>query len=863
MVESEVFERLPKHTTPVNYKLKLQPNLKDFTFSGQVAVILNVNEETSQIKMNSADLVISEAVLVHSTQGDVSVKECKYNVKEETYIIDFQQPLKPGSANLSMKFTGELNDKMKGFYRSKYVVDGVEKYNAVTQFESTDARRCFPCWDEPALKATYDVTLVVPKDLVALSNMSSTSERATDGGLKTIEYATTPIMSTYLLAFVVGEFDFVEGVSNHGVNIKVYSPPGKSQRGNHALNVGIKALDFFTEYFDIPYPLDKLDLIAIADFASGAMENWGLVTYREPALLIDEESSSESQKQYVAIVVSHELAHQWFGNLVTMEWWTHLWLNEGFASFMEYMATDSVHPHYKVWQQFVNDDLIVALDLDSLDNSHPIEIPVGHPEEVDEIFDIISYQKGSSIIRMLFHWIGPKAFQTGLRSYLKEFSYKNTQTEDLWRAFEASSGQPVEKVMSTWTQQMGFPVLNVSMTSQTENSVTLQITQEKYNQSESDKTNYLWMVPISVSTCNGKTHQNFLLDSKTNTITVNGVDKNGWVKLNPGFTGFYRVNYSDDMMQLLMKAVKNNELDCLDRLNIVNDAYAMASSGVTSFVDYLKVVSSYANEQEYPVWKEISSKLTQVKYFLWNDDVASDLLVKFKNNLFENIADRLGIESSPNESHFDKLLRSVALANCNTESVEKKCVDKFNAFYNDGKPLSPDIRSVVYSKYVGQGGQLAFETMKKMNKSADTQEEENRIHGSMGAIKEMKVFLQALDYMMGDEVRDCDRIFMLRPMACVSRQGRDECWKFVQNKWDVLYNKFKNNYMLGRLIKYATENFATEEMLKNVQEFLKDRITKNSDRAYKQSIEKIQQKIKYWDVHGEKVKSYLVENFSG
>lgn len=340
-----------------------------------------------------------------------------------------------------IEYDGEINDKMKGLYRSKYLgPEGDERYAAVTQFEATDARRCFPCWDEPAIKATFDITVTVPQDRIALSNMPVESEND-EGNSRIVQFRTTPIMSTYLVAIVVGEFDYVENTSKDGVLVRVYTPVGKKDQGLFALEVATEVLPYYKDYFNIAYPLPKIDLIAIADFSAGAMENWGLVTYRETCLLVDPKNTSANTKQWVALVVGHELAHQWFGNLVTMEWWTHLWLNEGYATFVEYLCVNRLFPEYDIWTQFVVETYIRflfrilskynfeddfqfiffkfrALELDCLKNSHPIEVPVGHPSEIDEIFDDISYSKGASVIRMLHRYIGDDDFRKGMNIYL-------------------------------------------------------------------------------------------------------------------------------------------------------------------------------------------------------------------------------------------------------------------------------------------------------------------------------------------------------------------------------------------------------------------------------------------------------------
>lgn len=359
------------------------------------------------------DLEINNVYLLTNGGKKLYSKSISYSTEKELSFLEFDD-ISPQNASLYLEFKGELNDKMKGFYRSKYFKpDGTEQFAAVTQFEATDARRCFPCWDEPALKATFDITLKVPKNLIALSNMPIKDQKTLDNDLEEISFKKTPKMSTYLVAVVVGEFDYVEDVTRDGVIVRVYTPLGKKEQGRFALKVATKVLPYYNDYFKISYPLPKMDLIAIADFSAGAMENWGLVTYRETFVLVDPDNTSLIRKQSIALTVGHEIAHQWFGNLVTMEWWTYLWLNEGYASFVEFLCVNHIFPEYDIWTQFVTDMHTRALELDTLQNSHPIEVEVHHPAEIDEIFDEISYNKGASVIRMLHNYLGDEIFRKG------------------------------------------------------------------------------------------------------------------------------------------------------------------------------------------------------------------------------------------------------------------------------------------------------------------------------------------------------------------------------------------------------------------------------------------------------------------
>uniref|UniRef100_A0A286XC07 Puromycin-sensitive aminopeptidase n=1 Tax=Cavia porcellus TaxID=10141 RepID=A0A286XC07_CAVPO len=549
-----------------NYSLCLKPELLDFTFEGKLEAAAQVRQATNQIVMNCADIDIITASYAPEGDEEIQATGFNYQNEDEKVTLSFPSTLQTGTGTLKIDFVGELNDKMKGFYRSKYTTpSGEVRYAAVTQFEATDARRAFPCWDEPAIKATFDISLVVPKDRVALSNMNVIDRKPypDDENLVEVKFARTPVMSTYLVAFVVGEYDFVETRSKDGVCVRVYTPVGKAEQGKFALEVAAKTLPFYKDYFSVPYPLPKIDLIAIADFAAGAMENWGLVTYRET---------------WVALVVGHELAHQWFGNLVTMEWWTHLWLNEGFASWIEYLCVDHCFPEYDIWTQFVSADYTRAQELDALDNSHPIEVSVGHPSEVDEIFDAISYSKGASVIRMLHDYIGDKDFKKGMNMYLTKFQQKNAATEDLWESLENASGKPIAAVMSTWTKQMGFPLIYVEA-EQVEDDRLLRLSQRKFCASGP----YVgedcpqWMVPITISTSEDPSQAKLkiLMDKPEMSVLLKNVKPDQWVKLNLGTVGFYRTQYSSAMLESLLPGIRDLSLPPVDRLGLQNDLFSL------------------------------------------------------------------------------------------------------------------------------------------------------------------------------------------------------------------------------------------------------------------------------------------------
>lgn len=738
------------------------------------------------------------------------------NGEEETVKFEFDSKLPKGKGKIGMTFIGQLNDKLKGFYRNKYFTQsGEERYGAVTQFESTDARRAFPCWDEPAVKATFEVQMTVPKNLVCLSNMPEKSCQIGDVD-KVIQFEKTPVMSTYLLAFIVGEYDKIEAKDDDGVLVRVFTPVGKSEQGKYALNVAVKTLPFYKKYFNIAYPLPKIDLIAIDDFAAGAMENWGLVTYRETALLIDPVNSSSATKQWVALVVGHELAHQWFGNLVTMEWWTDLWLNEGFASWIEYLCVDHCFPDFDIWTQFASNDFAKALDLDALKSSHPIQVDVGHPAEVDEIFDAISYCKGASVIRMLHDYIGDEHFRTGLYNYLTKHKYENTVTADLWQALGEASGKPVDEIMSTYTKQMGFPIISVDE-KRDGNKRTLHLKQSKFT-ADGSTDDSKWLVPISIgSRSSSEPIHRLVLDKKETVITLDNVSPDDWIKLNMGHVGFYRVQYSESMLNALLPSIENMSLSARDRLGLQNDAFALARAGTISSVDALKIASAYRNETNYTVWNDLTSNLASISVLLQYTDFY-DLMKAFNRKLYGPIGKSLGWDPKEGEGHLTSMLRSLVigrLGRAGDENVIAEAKRRFKLHCSSENKLPADLRSSVYTTVLTDASSELMDKMMTLFRSADMQEEKDRIMRSLGAVTKPDLIERVLNFSISKEVRSQDTVFVIRGTGG-SVAGRECAWKFIQNNWQVLYDKYEGGFLLNHLARIP-ENFADDKKVEEVK----------------------------------------------
>src|SRR3989339_376856 len=807
--------RLPAHVRPERYKIMLKPDLENFIFEGEETIYLNLEKHAREIILHAVELEI-----------ECDGAKIAYDKKQETVKLIFAKPIHAGKLELKLKFKGILNDKMRGFYRSKYG----DRHLAVTQFESTDARRAFPCFDEPSQKAIFDVTLIVPGHTTAISNTIESSVREHESGYKVVEFEPTPKMSTYLLAFIVGEFEYLEKG-----RVRVFTTPGKKEQAGFALDVAGKVLDFYEDYFDIKYPLNTLDMIAIPDFQSGAMENWGAVTYRESALLVDVEHSSASSKQWTALVIAHELAHQWFGNLVTMEWWTHLWLNEGFASWIEYLAVDHIFPKWDIWTQFVRMDLSRALQLDALVNTHPIEIEVSHPSEIREIFDAVSYSKGASIIRMLADFLGERDFRDGLRHYLKKHQYANAATDDLWRAFEEVSGKPVKNMMKHWTGKPGYPVLRVS-----DKDKSFEIHQHRFFSSalsrKNNKDKTMWPLPLTFifegakkpvtrffKTCS------FVLDKK----------KGGWVKFNAGAVGMFRIDYSQFLLEKLKAPIEEKELSARDRFSIQNDAFALAESGELATSAALNLALSYRLEDNFSIWADLAENLGKINELLEGTRL-EEPFKKFAKEIFTVLMARLGWDKKKKESHSDSLLRGIAISQSGRYG-DDKVISKARELFSEhikGRHIHPDIRGAIYYVVALNSGKKEYVDFLKLFRKASLHEEKNRLSRALGFFWDEKSIEKTLRFLLSDEVRLQDKPSIFGVLWS-SPLGREMSWKFFRRNWFFfLKNYGEGSDILHRVIS-PIGTFTSVKRAQEIKAFFNTHKFSSAERTIEQAIERV------------------------
>ncbi len=861
--------RLESHIKPTRYQIALKPDLEAFVFEGEETISLVLDKNIKKITLHSKDIEIVSAEVMHGRELMFALK-ISYDDKAETATFVFPKVIKSGKAKLKLVFRGILNDRMHGFYRSRYEIDGKEYHMATTQFEATDARRAFPCFDEPSSKAIFEVKLIVPTHKTALSNTILTIVREHSAGYKIVEFAPTPKMSTYLVAFIVGDLEYIEKKTKEGVLVRVFTTPGKKHQAEFALDCAVKSLSFFSKYFDIPYPLPVLDMIAIPDFASGAMENWGMITYRESALLVDTDHSSSANKQWVAMVIAHELSHQWFGNLVTMEWWTHLWLNEGFASYIEYLAVDHMFPDWDIWTEFVSSDLGSALNLDALKHTHPIEVEVHHPDEISEIFDAVSYAKGASVIRMLADYIGEKDFRDGLRFYLKKHSYKNTSTIHLWEAFEKISKKPVAKMMDVWTGKAGYPLLTVS-----EKDGGLDIEQTRFFASPlsrgSTKDNTVWSIPVSLKSGPNGTVQNITIDKKH--AHIPRVKQGVWTKMNAGETGVFRTSYSPELRTRLAEAVARKELSVVDRLGLVRDVFDLAYAGDISAVDALEFASAYKFETNYAVWSELASGVARIDALVAQESFAPRF-EEYARNLFVPMIKKVGWKKREGEKHTETLLRGLILANAGrygdpdtvararkmfagiTGNKSSRLTDLRDAIPQNR--IHADLRSTVYNIVARHGGATEYKKFIDMHHSATLHEEKNRIGVALGRFTDKKLLEQTLALSFSAHVRSQDAHRFISGVIS-NNHGRDIGWKFIKQKWPVILKQYGSQKDLAYFVAPLGSHLTTK-VADDIEKFFKNNPAPGASRTVLQTLERVRAKALWLSRDKKKIAGWLKES---
>ncbi len=775
--------RLPTDTTPHRYALTIAPDLAAATFRGSVAIDVTIHRASDRIVCNAAELTIEEAWL-EAGDGLRLDAGAELDADAEQVSFVFDRSLAPGPAILHVRFAGILNDKLRGFYRSTFAdPDGTQHTIAVTQFEATDARRAFPCWDEPAHKAVFGVTLEVADDLLAISNGPELRREALDDGRVRITFADTMPMSTYLVAFVVGPLEATPAVDVDGIPLRVVHRPGQGALTGFALEVGAFALRFFADYYGIVYPGDKMDMVAVPDFAFGAMENLGCVTYRETLLLLDPSTATQAERLAVVDVIAHELAHMWFGDLVTMAWWNGIWLNEAFATFMEMKCSSAFRPEWERWLHFGR-ERSSAFDTDALATTRPIEFPVHSPADAEGMFDVLTYQKGSAVVRMLEQYLGENAFRDGIRRYLQTHQFGNTETGDLWDALEVETGEPVRAMMDSWIFQGGFPLVSVRSE---DHSIGIEQRPFRYLAGEADGADQMWKIPVVVRSGGDRIH--LVFDGPTTTVAVSDTT----VMVNAGGHGFYRAAYAPELYDRLLDQLSS--LEPLERYAVLDDALSLCLRGDVGAGELTRLLRRLVDvgEEDLSIWQLGAEALGTLDRAVV--DEGRESFNAWGRATVRPLWQRLGPAPAPGDPDRRRALRGLVLgllgAADDPEAVDLSA-RLFDQVTADPTSVEPGLASGALTTMARHANGARFDAILDRFRHGQTPQEQIRFLYAAAAVRDPGLFDRYLALLATDEVRSQNLAFAYRA-ALRNRRHGPTAWRRVEQDWDRIVDRLPSN----------------------------------------------------------------------
>ena len=828
--------RLPRTVEPHVYRIEIEPDVGSATFSGTVGIDVTVHETVSEIVLNAAELAISD-VEVRTESGEVIGCAVSFADELEQVIFHPATAVAPGACTLTCRFSGTLNDKLRGFYRSTFTDDAGQTHTiATTQFESVDARRAFPCWDEPDRKATFEVTLTVDRDVDAFSN-SPIVDISRVGDKHVVRFSPTMKMSTYLVAFIVGPLEVTDPVDVDGVPVRVIHAPGKAHLTGFALEVAAHALRFFAEYFDIGYPAQKLDLAAIPDFAFGAMENLGCVTFRETALLVDPATAARTELERVADVISHEIAHMWFGDLVTMGWWEGIWLNEAFATFMEVLCVDAFQPAWERWVSF-GLEREAALAVDGLHATRPIEYPVASPEEANGMFDVLTYVKGGSVLRMLERYLGAEVFRDGVRDYLASHAYANTVTSDLWDALEAASGQPVRSLMDSWILQGGHPLVSLA-------DGRLSQTPFAYRPADPGATSAIggpWQVPLLLRTltpadgpAEGGPPERLLLGPDPIPVAL---DPDRPLVVNAGGWGVYRTSYPPDHLARLARRLA--ELAPLERAGLLTDGWALLLAGHQSPDDFVDLAAHLGDEDEPSTYGVVAGALGLFDRLI--DDGQRPVLEAATRALLGPRAGQLGWDKQAGEKERVPTLRALLLRALGTlgadPEVRAEAARRFDASPVGGgsAAIDPDVEDAVLAVVAAEGRPGDYEAILERYRHPTTPQDEIRHLYALAGFNDAELARRTFQ-LATTEVRTQNAPYLVS-ILLTNRVGGPAVWELVKAHWDDLLARFPVNSH-PRMLDGARTLCGSPELARDVTRFLAEHPLASGQRTVTQNLERL------------------------
>ncbi|KAG0676788.1 Aminopeptidase 2 mitochondrial [Pichia californica] len=847
---------LPTNIKPQHYNLSLEPLFDTFKFNGEVTIDLDIKESSDFITLHSTEIELLEYHVIDKSKTILKPIDLSTNEDDQTVTFKFDKTFEAGTKiQLYIKFIGELNDKMAGFYRSTYEEDGKTKYLATTQMEPTDCRRAFPSFDEPNLKAKFTIALTGDKNLTYLSNMDVQYEKDISETKKTVHFNTTPLMSTYLVAFIVGDLKYVESdYKFRDIPVRVYTTPGYEEKGKYSCELAAKALEYYEQVFDIKYPLPKMDMVGIHDFSAGAMENWGLITYRMVDLLFDESKSTLDTKLRVSEVVAHELAHQWFGNICTMDFWDSLWLNESFATYMSWKCCNHFESSWKVWENFVGDSLQSALTLDGLRSSHPIEVPVKRADEINQIFDAISYEKGSSVLRMLANWLGEDKFIEGVSHYLKKHAYGNAKTEDLWDSLTIVSGKDVASTMKVWTTKVGYPLVTVK-----ESKTDVTVTQHRYLTTgdvkpEDDST--IYPIFLGLKTDKGL-DESIIFEERSQALPVTSDE---FFKVNGNSNGVFRVSYEDNRWESLGKS--SSKLSVEDRIGLVADAGALSVSGFSKTSNLLSLVSGWKEESSFFVWDEIITRIGALKAaWIFEDEEIKNALKALTGDLVTAKCHNSGWVFKADEPFLEQRLKALlyaAAVGSGDEKTVQFAKDAFKSYIDgDKNAIHPNLRATIFNTVAAKGGEEEYHSLLKIYKDPQSMDEKIAALRSLGRFENTAVLEKVLNHLLDGTVRSQDIYIPMQGMRA-HKIGIETLYSWMKTKWDDLVKLLPPGLsMLGSVVQVCTSGFTSMKQYEEIESFFKTKNTKGFDQGLAQSLETIKSKSNWVARDAEDVNAWL------
>ena len=827
-------KRLPKSTYPNRYEIELDVDLDNFSYTGAQKVDLNVVEATNNIVLNSVGIEVTKAK-IQTTKQDIPLK-VNYIEEDEKIVFESQETLSEGVYELYLEFNSEITNDLKGFYKSSYMSeDGEKKWIATTQFEPTAARSAFPCWDEPEYKAIFSMTIITDEKYLRVSNEMVVEEEKVENNKLRTKFADSMKMSSYLVAFVIGDLEATVVGKSKTTDIRIIHRPGFSHQTSYAGTAAIKLLDFFEDYYKIPYPGTKLDLIAIPDFAMGAMENVGAVTFRENLLLFDKDKATRSELDRSITVIAHELAHMWFGDLVTMKWWDGIWLNEAFASLMEVIASYNTYPEFKQWNA-MNMSRTAGFSIDSLENSRPVEFDVETPDQAEEMFDVLTYEKGSTVLRMFQMFIGEEAFQNGVEAYLNKFKFENTNSSDLWDALSEASNQPLNKILPFWIREKGYPFLQVDCSN---NFLTIKQKPFLLKNVETDKNN-IKPVPVQIKFLDTGNEEKFLLDEAERVIDLKNLGE--VPHINSGGWGFFHTFYDDEVFENIL--ANFDKLNDLEKYRLLEDKWMQFKKAPTDIKDFYKFLMFFKKEKDEDIWIYMSSIIATLANLFESNN--SDSFKAFVRDLTDELHNELGFEVKKDEELEIKEVRDtinkLRAKNLDDDSFIKKFSDIFKENKMESISEGTFFSSILFISALDETNKIEIFLEKFEN--AESPQMQGRYRAVLGQVRDQNASKKIVEFMLDGRIRGADCPYILASMVTNKYIGK-KSWKVIKENFNDLLSVMPD-WTASRILD-ALPAIYDEEFAGDIKNFIKKNPLPSSEKLAAQKLERLEANIEFMD----------------